>query len=151
MCIRDSTTNHPLYFYFRFIWPNDLESGLRVVLCTYKIFTQFEVDTTICYQLDTLGDLGTLTFDLFDLWRWKLVTYHVSRDHACTKFELPIYSYVQLYTTFWPKSDKCCYSSCAFCACAVPRNQFVGVNIAHIFAILFIHFATNITWGCDEN
>ena len=64
----------PPYFYFRFIWPTDLESVPRVEPPTLIISAKFEVDTTIHHRVtfsvvgaDTLRDLVTLTFDLLTL------------------------------------------------------------------------------------
>jgi len=63
----------PPYFYFRFIWPTDLESVPRVESPSLIISTKFEVDTNYrspSYSVvgaDTLRDLVTLTFDLLTL------------------------------------------------------------------------------------
>jgi len=63
----------PPYFYFRFVWPTDLESISHALTPTSIIPTKFEVDmTTRCRVIaflfaDTARDLVTLTFDLLTL------------------------------------------------------------------------------------
>jgi len=63
----------PPYFYFRFLWPTDLESIPHAPTRTLIIPTKFEVDMTIhcrvtaCLSADTSRDLVTLTFDLLTL------------------------------------------------------------------------------------
>ena len=63
----------PPYFYFRFVWPSDLESIPHASTPTSIISTKFEVDmTTHCRVIaflsaDTLRDFVTLTFDLLIL------------------------------------------------------------------------------------
>ena len=61
----------PPYFYFRFIWPTDLESVPRVEPPTLIISIKFEVDTTThrhsVFSADTSRDLATLTFGLLTL------------------------------------------------------------------------------------
>jgi len=63
----------PPYFYFRFVWPTDLESIPHASTPTLIIPTKFEVDLCIHCQVrafwsaDTSRDLVTLTFDLLTL------------------------------------------------------------------------------------
>jgi len=63
----------PPYFYFRFVWPTDLESIPYVSTPTLIIPTKFEVDMTIHCRVtaflsaNTSGNLVTLTFDLLTL------------------------------------------------------------------------------------
>ena len=63
----------PPYFYFRFVWPTDLESKPHASTPTLIIPTKFEVDMTIhCgvtafLSADTSRDLVNLTFDLLTL------------------------------------------------------------------------------------
>jgi len=63
----------PPYFYFRFVWPTDLESIPNASTLTLIIPTKFEVDMTIHCRVkaflsaDTSRDLLTLTFDLLTL------------------------------------------------------------------------------------
>ena len=63
----------PPYFYFRFVWPTDLESIPHASTPTLIIPTKFEVDMTIHCRVtafwsgDTSRDLVTLTFDLLEL------------------------------------------------------------------------------------
>jgi len=60
----------PPYFYFRFVWPTDLESIPHASTPTLIIPTTFEVDMTIHCRVtaflsaDTSRDPVTLTFDL---------------------------------------------------------------------------------------
>jgi len=61
------------YFYFRFVWPTDLESIPHASTPTSIIPTKFEVDMTIHCRVtaflyaDTSRDLVTLTFVLLTL------------------------------------------------------------------------------------
>jgi len=63
----------PPYFYFRFVWPTDLESIPHASTTAWIIPTKFEVDMTIRCRViaflsaDTARDLVTLTFDLLTL------------------------------------------------------------------------------------
>ena len=63
----------PPYFYFRFVWPTDLESIPHASTPTLIIPTKFEVNMTIHCRVtaflsaDTSRDLVTLTFDLLTL------------------------------------------------------------------------------------
>jgi len=63
----------PPYFYFRFVWPTDLESIPHASTPTSIIPTKFEGDMTIHCRVtaflsaDTSRDLVTLTFDLLTL------------------------------------------------------------------------------------
>ena len=63
----------PPYFYFRFVWPTDLESIPHALTPMLIISTKFEVDMTIHCRVtaflsaDTSRDLVTLTFDLLTL------------------------------------------------------------------------------------
>jgi len=63
----------PPYFYFRFVWPTDLESIPHASTPTSIIPTSFEVDMTVNCRViaflsaDTSRDLVTLTFDLLTL------------------------------------------------------------------------------------
>ena len=63
----------PPYFYFRFVWPTDLESTPHVSIATSIISTKFEVDMTIHCRViaflsaDTSRDFVTLTFDFLTL------------------------------------------------------------------------------------
>ena len=65
----------PPYFYFRFVWPTDLESIPHASTPTSIIPARFEVDVTIhCrliafLSLDTSRDLVTLTMNSCHTWR----------------------------------------------------------------------------------
>jgi len=77
---------YPPYFYFRFVWPTDLESLPHASTPTSTISTRFEVDMTINCRViaflsaDTSCDLVTLTFDLLP---WTDVVHCESRDQPC--------------------------------------------------------------------
>jgi len=77
---------YPPYFYFRFVWPTDLESLPHASTPTSTIPTRFEVDMTINCRViaflsaDTSRDLVTLTFDLLP---WTDVVHCESRDQPC--------------------------------------------------------------------
>jgi len=66
----------PPHFYFRFVWPTDLESIPHASTPTSTIPTKFEVDMTILCRViaflsaETSRDLVTLTFDLLKLSSW---------------------------------------------------------------------------------
>jgi len=91
------------YFYFRFVWPTDLESISHASTPTLIISTEFEVDMTIHCRViaflssDTSRDLVSLTFDLLTLnscsaWRGHLT-------NLATKYEdpMPILSWFMSY------------------------------------------------------
>ena len=89
----------PPYFYFRFVWPTDLESILHASTPTSIIRTKLEVDMTIHCRVaflsaDTSRDLVTLTFDLEQL---SYMAGHVA--NIATMFEDPktIRSWVTSY------------------------------------------------------
>jgi len=72
---------YPPYFYFRFVWPTDLESIPHALTPKSIIPTRFEIDMTINCRViaflsaDTSRDLVTLTFDLLSLNRchtWRV-------------------------------------------------------------------------------
>jgi len=78
-------SEYPMYFYFRFVSPTDLESIPHTSTPTSIIPTKFEVDMTIHCRVtaflsaDTSRDPVTLTFDLLTLnscltWRVKWPT-----------------------------------------------------------------------------
>ena len=72
------------YFYFRFIWPTDLESVPRVEPSTLIISAKFEVDTTIHRRVTALWvrtRYVNFTFDLLTLdnvqtWQVTWATLH---------------------------------------------------------------------------
>ena len=84
----------PPYFYFRFVWPTDLESIPPSSTPTSIIPTKFEVDMTIHCRVtaflsaDTSRDLVTLTFDLFNLEQLQSMAGHES--NLATKLEYPM-------------------------------------------------------------
>ena len=68
---------YPPYFYFRFVWPTDLESIPHASTPMSIILTKFEVDMTIHCRViaflsaDTSRDFVTMTFDLLTLNSWS--------------------------------------------------------------------------------
>ena len=60
----------PPYFYFRFVWPSDLESIPHASTPTSIIPTRFEVDMTIHCRL-------------IAFWPWTVVIHGGSRDQPC--------------------------------------------------------------------
>ena len=74
----------PPYFYFRFVWPTDLESIPNASTPTSIILTKLEVNMTVhCRGIafssaDTSCDLVTLTF-----WPWTVAVHGGSRDQRC--------------------------------------------------------------------
>jgi len=68
---------YPPYFYFRFVWPTDLESIPHASTLTSIILTKFEVDMTIHCRViaflsaDTSRNFVTLTIDLLTLSSWS--------------------------------------------------------------------------------
>jgi len=67
----------PPYFYFRFVWPTDLESIPNASTPTSIILTKFEVNMTVHCRViafssaDTSRDFVTLTFDFLTLNSWS--------------------------------------------------------------------------------
>jgi len=93
----------PPYFYFRVVWPTDLESIPHASIPTWITPTKFEVDMTIhCLVLsaDTSRDFATLTFDLLILnschsWRvtWKTLHFWNPRP----RFAYSLYNFGSSY------------------------------------------------------
>jgi len=83
----------PPHFYFRFVWPTDLESIPHASTPTSIILTKFKVDMTIHCRViafvsaDTSRDFVTLTF-----WPWIVEVHGGSRDHLCYQVWRP-YAY----------------------------------------------------------
>jgi len=84
----------PPYFYFRFVWPTDLESIPHVSASTRMLIipTKFEVGMCIHCRFiaflsaDTSRDLVTLTFDLLT---WTVAVHGGSRDQPCHQVRRP--------------------------------------------------------------
>ena len=119
----------PPYFYFRFVWPTDLESIPHAPTRTLIILTKFEVDMTIhCIvtaflSADTSRDLVTLTSDLLTLntcrtWRVTWSTLPPSLKTLCLfVHELRVITFPVGY--HW----KCVRGHCA---CAESRDPWVS-------------------------
>jgi len=122
----------PPYFYFRFIWPTDLESVPRDEPPTMIISTTFEVDKTIHCRVIALLLLihyVTLTF-----WCWTVVIHVGSRDQPWIKFEdpMPIHS--------WLMSCDVCHRPhwqriCSHCVCTLTLDPYLREIFTHIFEI----------------
>jgi len=114
----------PPYFYFWCNWPTDLESASHVSALAVKVSTKFKVDTTICWPvIALLRDLVTLTFDLLTL---------VS-GHTCqVTWSIPPPSLKILRLSVlesWVLTSPIGYHwqwVCNHCACATPRDLWVG-------------------------
>jgi len=94
----------PPYFYFRFVWPTDLESIPPASTPMSIIPTKFEVDMTIHCRVtaflsaDTSRDLVTLTFDLEQL---QCMAGHVSNLATKLEYPMPIRSWFMRYNFFY--------------------------------------------------
>jgi len=119
----------PPYFYFRVVWPTDLESIQHASTPTSIIPTKFEVDVTkncrvIAFlSADTSRDLVTLTFVLLTLnrchtWRVKWPTLTPSMKTLCL-------AVLELWVITFPIGYhwKCVRGHCA---CAESRDPCVG-------------------------
>jgi len=117
------------YFYFRFVWPTDLESTPHASTPTSIIPARFEVDMTIHWRViaflsaDTSRDLVTLTFDLLTLnichsWRVTWPTLPPS-------MKILLLSILELRVIMFPF---CYHWKCVrgHCACAGSRDPLVG-------------------------
>jgi len=142
----------PPYFYFRFIWPTDLESIPHASTpITLIISTKFEVDMTIHCRVtvflsaDTSRDLVTLTFDLLTLsschtWRVTWSTLPPSlKTLRLFVHELRVITFPVGY--YW----KCVRGHFA---CAISHDPWVGVKNNYIFGMLdpdlHIHYTTSV-------
>jgi len=116
------------YFYFRVVWPTDLESIPHVPTPTSIIPARFEVDMTIHCRViaflsaDTSRDLVTLTFDLLTLnichaWR-------VTWPTLSPSMKTPWLSVLELWVITFPVGYhwKCVRGHCA---CIVSRDPWV--------------------------
>jgi len=119
----------PPYFYFRFVWPTDLESIPHASTPTSTITTKFEVDMTIHCRViaflsaDTLRDFVTLTFYLLTLnsccaWRVTWPTLLPSLKTLCL-------SVLELWVITFPIDyhRKCVRG---YCTCAESRDPPVA-------------------------
>ena len=109
------------YFYFRFVWPTDLESIPHTSTTMAIITTKFEVDMII----DCRVKVFCLVIRYVILWPWRLVwpfdleqlpyvASHVS--NPATKFDdpMPIRSWVISQTSFIGYQWHCVFGYCAY-------------------------------------
>jgi len=119
----------PPYFYFRFVWPTNLESILHASTLTSIIPTKFEIDmpihcrVTAFLSADTSRDLVTLTFDLLTLnscsaWRVTWPTLPPSYNTPCLSV-LDLWGITFSIDYHW----KCVHGHCA---CAESRDPWIG-------------------------
>jgi len=128
----------PPYFYFRFVWPTELESIPHALTPTSIIPTKFEVDMTIHCQViaflsaDRSRNLVTLTFDLLTLnschtWRVSWLTLPPSmKTLRLSVLELWVITFPVGY--HW----KCVRGHCA---CAESSDPWVRGEKDYIFGI----------------
>ena len=139
------------YFYFRFIWPTDLESIPHASTPTSITPTKFEVDmTTHCRVIaflsaDTSRDLVTLTFDLLTLnschaWR---ITWPTLPPSLKT-----LRLFVQELRVIMVSIDYHWKCVCGHCACAKSRDPWVGgekrLHFLEPDPDLPIHYTTSV-------
>ena len=117
------------YFYFRFVWPTDLESIPQSSTPTSTIPTRFDVDMTIHCRViaflsaDTPRDLVTLTFDILTLNRchtWR-ITWAILQQSMKI---LPL-SVLELWVKTFPVGYHWKFAR-GHCACAESRGPWVG-------------------------
>jgi len=119
----------PPYFYFRFVWPTDLESIPHASTPMSIIPTKFEVDMTIHSRViaflsaDTSRDLVTLTFDLLTL--HSCPAWRVTWPTISPSFKTLRLSVLELWVITFPV---CYHWKCVrgHCACAESRDPWVG-------------------------
>jgi len=119
----------PPYFYFRFVWPTELESIPHSSTHTSIISTKFEVDMTIhCLVIaflsaNTSRDLVTLTFDLLILNSYR--TWRVTWPTLPPSLKTLRLSVLDLWLITFPVGYhwKCIRGHCA---CAESRDPCVG-------------------------
>ena len=121
----------PPYFYFRFIWPTDLESIPHASTPTSIIPTKFEVDIEntlpsysvfVCWYVTWPCDLDLWLFDLEQL---QFMAGHVT--NLDTKFEDPM----RIRSWFMSHNVSVGYPwECVrgHCACAESRDPWVGAQ-----------------------
>jgi len=119
----------PPYFYFRFVWPTDLESIPHASTPTSISPTKFEVDmTTHCRVIaflsaDTSRDFVTLTFDLLTL--NSCCTWRVAWPSLPPSLKTLRLFVQELRVTMVPIDY---YWKCVrvHCACAESRDSWLG-------------------------
>jgi len=119
----------PPYFYFRFVWPTDLESIPHASTPTMIIPTKFEVDmsihcrVTVFLSADTSRDLVTSSFDHLTLNSWHTwrVTWPTMPPSVKT---LRLFVHELRIITFPIDYHRKCVRG--HCACAESRDPWVG-------------------------
>ena len=120
---------YPPYFYFRFVWPTDLESIPHASTATLIISTMFEVDMTIHCRVtaflsaDTSRDLVTLTFDFLTLsscHTWRVTWPNLP---PCLKTLRLFVHELRVITVPIDYHSKCVRGHCA---CAESRDPWLG-------------------------
>ena len=117
----------PPYFYFRFVWPTDLESIPHASTPTLIIPTKFEVDMTIHCRVTAFLSAGRhvtwwpwpLTF-----WPWTVVIHSGSRDQPWHQVCLSV---LHLWLITFPVGY---HWECVrgHCECAESRDPWVGAQ-----------------------
>jgi len=142
----------PSYFYFRFVWPTDLESIPHASTPTSIILTKFEVDMTFyCRVISFLSavtsrDLVTLTFDLLTLnschtWRVTWQTLPPSLKTLCLSvLELGLWVITLPVGYHW----KCVRGQCA-CGESRDRPRFIETTV---YDVSVIFYASNLLRFC---
>jgi len=141
----------PPYFYFRFVWPTDLEGIPHASTPTLIIPTKFEVDRTIHCRVtaflsaDTSRDLVTLTFDLLTLNSW--CAWRVTWPTLLQRLKTLCLSVLDLSVITFPVGY---HWECVrgHCTCAESRDPWIRGKNDYIFAIpdpdLPIHYTTSV-------
>jgi len=119
----------PPYFYFRFVWPTDVESIRQTSTPAKIIPTKFGVDTTIHSRVisflsaDTARDLVTLTFDLLTL--NSCPAWRVTWPTLPPSLKTLRLSVLELWVIMFPVGYhwKCVRGRCA---CAESRDPWLG-------------------------
>ena len=88
------------YFYFRFVWPTDLERILQASTPTAINFIKFEGDMTIAFLLQ-IHYVTSWSWPL-TVWPWTVVIHGWSRDQPCHQFwRRYAYSFLSYNVSHW--------------------------------------------------
>ena len=143
----------PPHFYFRFIWPTDLESVPRFEPPTLIISIKFEVDTTIHRRVTAL--LVRIRYVALCPWPFNLgqlssMAGHVGNPPPSLKIlrlsVLDLWVMMSAIGHRW----QCV---CSHCACAVSRDLYIGgkffLNLKSLTPICL--FTTQLLWSYDDD